>query len=68
MNFLVHMVLMWTSGDCFKTMYFLINSAPAQFWICGALQIGVDLSILGQVWYYSIPKYTVSYSRPKSSA
>lgn len=64
----VHMVLMWTSGDCFKTMYFLINSAPAQFWICGALQIGVDLSILGQVWYYSIPKYTVSYSRPKSSA
>lgn len=64
----VHMVLMWTSGDCFKTMYFIINSAPSQFWICGALQIGVDLSILGQVWYYSIPKYTVSYSRPKSSA
>jgi len=64
----VHMVLMWTSGDCFKTMYFVINSAPAQFWICGLLQIGVDLSILAQVWFYSIPKYTVSYSRPKSSA
>lgn len=64
----VYMVMMWTSGDCFKTLYFILNKAPTQFWICGLLQIGVDLSILGQVWYYSIPKFTVSRSRPKASA
>jgi len=64
----VHMVLMWTSGDCFKTMYFILNSAPPQFWICGLIQIGVDVSILGQVWYYSIPKYTISYSKPRLAA
>jgi len=64
----VYMVMMWTSGDCFKTLYFILNKAPTQFWVCGFLQVGVDLSILGQVWYYSIPKFTVSRSRPKASA
>jgi len=64
----VYMVMMWTSGDCFKTLYFILNMAPTQFWVCGILQVGVDLSILGQVWYYSIPKFTVSRSRPKASA
>ena len=45
----VYMVMMWTSGDCFKTLYFILNKAPTQFWVCGFLQVGVDLSILGQV-------------------
>ena len=44
----VYMVMMWTSGDCFKTLYFILNKAPTQFWVCGFLQVGVDLSILGQ--------------------
>ncbi|CAH1779997.1 unnamed protein product [Owenia fusiformis] len=30
----IKMVLMWTSGDVFKTIYFIIRSAPAQFWKC----------------------------------
>ncbi|XP_066531816.1 solute carrier family 66 member 2 isoform X3 [Hoplias malabaricus] len=34
----IKMVLMWTSGDTFKTAYFLLTKAPIQFWICGFLQ------------------------------
>ncbi|XP_068603484.1 solute carrier family 66 member 2 [Brachionichthys hirsutus] len=49
----IKMVLMWTSGDTFKTIYFLFTQAPVQFWTCGLLQVCVDLSILFQVYYYS---------------
>lgn len=48
----VQMVLMWTSGDMFKTGYFLLKDAPAQFIICGILQVCVDISILSQVYWY----------------
>lgn len=44
----IKMVLMWTSGDAFKTAYFLLNGAPLQFSVCGLLQALVDLAILGQ--------------------
>jgi len=44
---------MWLCGDVFKTTYFIAKSAPVQFTICGCLQIGVDLAILGQVWFYN---------------
>jgi len=43
---------MWTCGDVFKTVYFIIQEAPIQFVICGCLQIGVDLAIMTQVWFY----------------
>jgi len=46
------MVLMWTCGDVFKTSYFYLRKTPPQFFICGALQVTVDLMILGQVWLY----------------
>ncbi|ODN01832.1 PQ-loop repeat-containing protein 1 [Orchesella cincta] len=46
------MIIMWTCGDVFKTTYFVMRSAPVQFTICGCLQIGVDLAILGQIWLY----------------
>lgn len=46
------MVIMWTCGDIFKTVYFLIREAPAQFWICGAMQVTVDIAILLQVRWY----------------
>lgn len=49
----VKMVLMWTSGDTFKTVYFLLNQAPFQFSICGLLQVFVDMAILMQVYLYS---------------
>jgi uncharacterized protein with PQ loop repeat len=46
------MVMMWTCGDVFKTTYFYLRDTPAQFFICGALQVSVDLCILAQVWLY----------------
>lgn len=49
----VKMVLMWTAGDLFKTTYFLMNSSPAQFWLCGLVQIFIDVAILLQVLLYS---------------
>eukprot|EP00118_Oscarella_pearsei_P027152 m.310839 g.310839 ORF g.310839 m.310839 type:complete len:255 (+) comp55443_c0_seq1:15-779(+) len=48
----ISMVLCWTMGDLFKTGYFLVRKAPKQFWICGSLQVGIDLAILAQVFYY----------------
>lgn len=43
------MVLMWLAGDSFKTGYFIANDVPFQFWLCGLLQISIDLLILFQV-------------------
>ncbi len=48
----VQMVLMWTCGDVFKTTYFYLRKTPLQFIICGALQVAIDIAILGQVWFY----------------
>lgn len=46
------MVLMWTFGDVFKTCYFIFRNAPKQFWICGSMQVTVDVMILLQVVIY----------------
>lgn len=43
------MVGMWLGGDTFKTGYFIANDVPFQFWLCGLLQITIDLLILFQV-------------------
>lgn len=48
----LQMVIMWTCGDVFKTSYFYLRNTPPQFFICGALQVTVDLCILAQVWIY----------------
>uniref|UniRef100_A0A8K9VB46 Solute carrier family 66 member 2 n=1 Tax=Oncorhynchus mykiss TaxID=8022 RepID=A0A8K9VB46_ONCMY len=59
----IKMVMMWTSGDTFKTGYFLLTEAPVQFWTCGLLQVGVDIAILFQVYYYSrYPQKPVSHT------
>ena len=47
------MVLMWTSGDLFKTIYFIIRDSPSQFWLCGILQVSLDIAVLYQVYFYS---------------
>lgn len=47
------MVLLWTAGDVFKTTYFVINDSPAQFWVCGSVQILIDGAILLQVLLYN---------------
>uniref|UniRef100_A0A3B4AXL2 Solute carrier family 66 member 2 n=2 Tax=Periophthalmus magnuspinnatus TaxID=409849 RepID=A0A3B4AXL2_9GOBI len=49
----VKMVLLWTAGDVFKTTYFVLNSSPAQFWVCGSAQILIDVAILFQVLLYN---------------
>ncbi|XP_063358339.1 solute carrier family 66 member 2 isoform X3 [Cydia amplana] len=46
------MVIMWTCGDVFKTAYFVMREAPTQFWVCGSLQVALDVVILFQVWLY----------------
>ncbi|KAK3086649.1 hypothetical protein FSP39_021387 [Pinctada imbricata] len=46
------MVCMWTCGDVFKTGYFILREAPAQFWVCGMLQVSIDILILLQVFIY----------------
>lgn len=43
------MVLLWLGGDIYKATYFIINDSPFQFWLCGLLQITIDLLILFQV-------------------
>ena len=50
--FSVKMVVMWLSGDVFKTCYFIIKIAPIQFWVCGLLQISIDIAILLQVYKF----------------
>lgn len=46
------MVCLWTIGDLFKTTYFLVRSAPLQFFLCGLLQVSIDLIILAQTFIY----------------
>ncbi|XP_050530454.1 jerky protein homolog-like isoform X1 [Daktulosphaira vitifoliae] len=48
----VTMVLLWTTGDAFKTCYFVSRKAPLQFWMCGTLQVIIDITILSQVVWY----------------
>uniref|UniRef100_G3PKS2 Solute carrier family 66 member 2 n=1 Tax=Gasterosteus aculeatus aculeatus TaxID=481459 RepID=G3PKS2_GASAC len=48
----VKMVLLWTAGDVFKTSYFVMNESPSQFWVCGSVQIVIDVAILLQVLLY----------------
>ncbi|KPP79477.1 PQ-loop repeat-containing protein 1-like [Scleropages formosus] len=65
----IKMVCMWTSGDTFKTGYFLLTQAPMQFWICGLLQVCVDFAILFQVYYYGrYPQKPVSHTVHTTSA
>lgn len=62
----VEMVVMWLSGDLFKTLYFILRLAPTQFIACGAIQVTVDIIILFQVFWYKQTK--VNYSKlPKST-
>ncbi|XP_051879663.1 solute carrier family 66 member 2 isoform X1 [Pristis pectinata] len=64
----ITMVLMWASGDTFKTAYFILNQAPFQFWICGLLQVCVDITILFQAYYYDrYPQKPSSHTVPSTS-
>lgn len=65
----IKMVLMWTSGDTFKTAYFLLKAAPLQFSVCGLLQVLVDLAILGQAYAFARhPQKPVPHAAHPASA
>ncbi|XP_069476746.1 solute carrier family 66 member 2 isoform X2 [Ambystoma mexicanum] len=65
----IKMVLMWTSGDTFKTAYFILNQAPFQFSVCGLLQVFVDIAILLQVYFYTgHPQKSVLHTPHPTSA
>mmetsp|Transcript_28062 Transcript_28062/g.50266 ORF Transcript_28062/g.50266 Transcript_28062/m.50266 type:complete len:159 (-) Transcript_28062:8-484(-) len=49
----ISMVVGWTIGDSLKTVYFILRAVPAQFLLCGGLQICVDLAILAQFASYT---------------
>ena len=49
----IKMVCCWFAGDVFKTVYFIVKHAPAQFWVCGIIQVTIDIAILIQVFYYT---------------
>jgi hypothetical protein len=38
LNKSIHYLL---AGDVYKTTYFILRSAPIQFWLCGMLQVGL---------------------------
>ncbi|XP_003741109.1 PQ-loop repeat-containing protein 1 [Galendromus occidentalis] len=46
------MVLLWLFGDVYKTGYFIIKQVPAQFVLCGLLQVTIDLAVLSQLLLY----------------
>lgn len=46
------MVFMWLLGDLYKTAYFILRNTPKQFWLCGTLQVTIDLLIICQVCIY----------------
>ncbi|CAB3386947.1 Hypothetical predicted protein [Cloeon dipterum] len=48
----VNMVLMWTSGDTFKTCYFIVKKVPKQFPAGAIMQVIVDILIMMQVFCF----------------
>lgn len=48
----LEMVLMWTMGDLFKTIYFFLSKAPVQFPVCGCIQMAFDIAIFFQFLAY----------------
>uniref|UniRef100_A0A6G1SF23 Solute carrier family 66 member 2 n=1 Tax=Aceria tosichella TaxID=561515 RepID=A0A6G1SF23_9ACAR len=61
----VEMVVMWLSGDIFKTLYFILRQSPAQFIACGSIQVSIDILIIAQVLWY---RRQVTYCRlPKTT-
>lgn len=51
------MVFTWFLGDLYKTVYFVVRSAPFQFILCGFTQITFDVLIFIQVLIYKKASY-----------
>eukprot|EP01001_Neometanema_parovale_P005889 NODE_2289_length_1456_cov_110.602401_g2174_i0.p2 GENE.NODE_2289_length_1456_cov_110.602401_g2174_i0~~NODE_2289_length_1456_cov_110.602401_g2174_i0.p2 ORF type:complete len:187 (+),score=22.13 NODE_2289_length_1456_cov_110.602401_g2174_i0:821-1381(+) len=46
------LVATWCIGDVAKTVYFIATLAPAQFTMCGVLQMGMDVAVVTQMACY----------------
>lgn len=46
------MVLVWMAGDCGKTAYFIYENSPAQFWLCGIIQVSYDFFLFFKYFNY----------------
>ncbi|CAD8054122.1 unnamed protein product [Paramecium primaurelia] len=50
------MIGSWFLGDAFKTFYFIVKNQPAQFVMCGVIQLSVDIWIMLQIAVFSSKK------------
>lgn len=48
----IWLVLTWILGDVIKVAYYFYAKQPLAFPLCGCLQIGLDLVVVGQLVYY----------------
>ena len=46
------LVLTWFLGDFFKTIYYILETQPVQFIMCGTIQLTVDIMIILQIAAY----------------
>lgn len=54
-GFTVWTIATITIGDVGKTVWFIMESQPAQFWVCGTLQCSVDVLIIIQMLVFNGP-------------
>ena len=48
------LVFLNITGDLMKLAYFFIFGQPTQFKVCGFIQVGLDMTVIGQIIYYGI--------------
>jgi len=48
----MELILLWFTGACGKTLFFILNNQPVQFIICGFIQLINDVWILFQMYTY----------------
>jgi hypothetical protein len=53
-GFSLYVMAMWFGGDSFKLFYFIFTGSPFQFIMCGAVQLSIDMVILGQFVLYDM--------------
>ncbi|CAD6884808.1 unnamed protein product [Tilletia controversa] len=46
------LIAAWLGGDMAKTVYFVYQSSPPQFLVCGLIQLSIDLVICYQAYIY----------------
>jgi len=46
------LVVSWFIGDIFKTVYFIVTTAPIQFVLCGIVQLIIDIVVFLQIFTY----------------